>query len=317
MRPPVALALVVAWAVSSSSLAQPNTARPVKIPGTTVTMNAPPGFRIARKFAGLENPDTGSTVTVREFPPATYAELAAAFASPKTAASRFDAEGVRITRIEQISAGSGQVPVAVGSQETRNKEVDKYIALFGGSDTGTKAVLVTLSIAESSEIGRSGIELLLGSVTLGRVPTIEEKLAQLSFTFKAAMPFHATDVLTGGVAVLPSFEGRDPSGNKPIVLIGRASTSATPAETAETAERVLRTTGGLADAQITEQGPVTFAGGQGQYIVAVTGERTILQYLRVLPGGTYIRLMARGETSAIDDVRPAVEEIADSLELSR
>jgi hypothetical protein len=174
-----------------------------------------------------------------------------------------------------------------------------------------------LNIADSSELGRSGIESLLRSVTLGHVQTVEEKVAQLPFTFKAVAPFHAGDVLPGDIVTLPSFDGRDPSGQKPIILIGRSPTSATPSETLQTAERILRSTGGLADAQITEQAPVPFAGGQGYFIAAVAGERTILQYLVVLPGGTYLRLMARGATDAIGEVRPAVKEIADSVELTR
>ena len=314
MRPLLALTPVLAWAVSSLGVALPARAQSVTVPGTLVTLAAPPGFRFASKFRGLENPRTGSTITIAEFPPDRYPELAAAFESPRTAAERFDAGGVRIRRVEQISVDSGQIPVAIGGQETRNKEVATYIALFGGQPD-KKAVLVTLSIADSSEIGRSGVESILRSVKLGHIATVDEKLAQLSFKFKAAPPFRTADVLSGGVAILASFEGRDPSGEKPVVLIGRAPTSATPAETAQTAERILRGTAGLADAAITEQGSVPFAGGQGQYIVAVAGQRTIVQFLRVLPGGTYLRLMARGETSAVEDVRPAVKEIADSVEL--
>jgi hypothetical protein len=101
-----------------------------------------------------------------------------------------------------------------------------------------------------------------------------------------------------------------------MILIGRASTSSTASETAQAAERVLRNMSGFADAEITERGAVQFAGGDGHYLTAVAGNRSMVQFLRVFSNGTYLRLVARGETSEIDAVRPAIKEIADSVTLS-
>ncbi len=317
MRLPFAHTAVLACAVLGGALARPVDAQLVRIPGTSVTLVAPPGFQVARKFAGLENPDTGSSITVSEFPPDSYADLAKAFSSPRTAASRFDVNGVRITRIEQIDVDSGQIPVAVGGQEVRNQEVMKYIALMGGAPMQAKTVLLTLNIADSSRIGHTGVESILKSVRLAHEATLAEKLTQLSFTFKSVAPFRPQDMLPGGIVILASFEGREPAGDRPVLLIGRAATSATPAETPQTAERILHNTGGLADAEIVDQATATFAGGPAHYIEAVAGDQKILQFLRVLPGGTYIQLLARGGTKEIDDVRAAVKEIADSVELAR
>jgi hypothetical protein len=38
-------------------------------------------------------------------------------------------------------------------------------------------------------------------------------------------------------------------------------------------------------------------------------------FLRVLPGGTYLQLLAVGDTAQIGDVRDAVKELAASVDL--
>jgi hypothetical protein len=58
-----------------------------------------------------------------------------------------------------------------------------------------------------------------------------------------------------------------------------------------------------------------FAGGQGAYVSAVVENRTVFLFLRVLPGGSYLQLLAVGETMAMADVRDAVKELAASVDL--
>ncbi len=290
-------------------------AQVVPIPRSSVAMAVPQGFRIASKFAGLENPATGSTITVAEYPPEQYSQLAAVFASPKTASTRFAAEGTRITRIDQVTLAAGQAPLAIGSQEDRGRDVTKFIALLGGPETRTNSVVITFNLMRGSSLGRSDVDAVVRSVKLTRIPTLEEKLSSLPFTFDTAAPFHVADVLPGNTALITSYEGQDPSGDKPVMLIARVATSASPAETAQTAEKAVRNMGGFRDAQIKEQAPVMFAGGEGRYIVAIAGQRTMLQFLRVVSGGSYIRLVARGETGALEQTTAAVKTIADSVRL--
>jgi hypothetical protein len=39
-----------------------------------------------------------------------------------------------------------------------------------------------------------------------------------------------------------------------------------------------------------------------------------VQYLRIVPGGGYLRLLARGETSAMQGAESVIAEIASSVE---
>jgi hypothetical protein len=60
---------------------------------------------------------------------------------------------------------------------------------------------------------------------------------------------------------------------------------------------------------------VTFAGGPGYFIAGAANGLTMLQFVRVLPNGTYVRLVARGETSAMAEVQPAITATADSVDV--
>ena len=80
------------------------------------------------------------------------------------------------------------------------------------------------------------------------------------------------------------------------------------------AVELLRNTGGYREAQITSQGPAAFAGGNGYVVTAVVENRTVVQYLRIVPGGGYLRLLARGETAAVQSAEAVIAEIASSVE---
>jgi hypothetical protein len=80
------------------------------------------------------------------------------------------------------------------------------------------------------------------------------------------------------------------------------------------AVELLKSTAGFREAAVTAQGPATFAGGAGYTVTAVLENRTVVQYLRIVPGGAYLRLLARGPTADMQAVEATITEIADSLE---
>jgi hypothetical protein len=314
MRSQAALPSLFAWALIGLGVAGPVAAQQARIPGTSVTIAVPQGFRFSRRFPGLENPTTGSTVTIIEYPPEAYADLAPVFESPISVDKRFASEGVRITRLEQLTVDGAPVPLAIGGQEINRKEIAKYIALLGGAKTKSKTVVITFNVTDSDSLSASDVEAALKSTRLAPVETEEQKLARLPFTFKTVPPFHAATV-SDTTVLLTSFEGADPSGGKPMIMIAKVPTGALPSETPKMAEKMLRDMAGFRDAEISEQGPVAFAGGQGQSISAVAGGRTMIQYLRVLPGGSLIRVVARADTAELEKVRDAVKAIAQSVQL--
>ena len=303
------------FAVASLAVVSGAGAQLVKIPGTLVTLAAPQGFKVAQSFRGLENVRAGSSITVEEFPASAFPELNAAFSSPKSVSTKFGDQGVRIMRIEPLALDGGPIPLAIGGQKFNGREFTKYMALMGGPRASTNTVLISFNLAGATPLSRDDVEAVLKSVTIARVPTLDEKLSQVPFKFRAVAPFRAVDAMPGTAAILSTADSVDPAGKKPMIVIGKVGTGASPAEVAQTNERELRTVPGFKDAPLAEQKAVQFAGGQGHFVSAAAGGKSALQFLRVLPGGSEVRLLATGETGAIEDARAAITEIAGSVEL--
>lgn len=290
-------------------------AQNVRIPGTNVTIEPPPGFAAARTARTLEHAENGSSIRFQEMSPAAYPDLAEIFSSPRTASQRFRGDNIRIMRIEPVDVNGKQVPLAIGDQTTGRRTVTKYMALVGDPADDANIVLVTFDVTDPRALTRNDVEAAIRSITLGRQPTLDDKLARAPFTFEEAAPYRIQDVMPNGSVMLRAPAEAGATGQPPMILIERANTPAAPGETAEFAETLLRSAVRTASFEITERATVPFAGGDGLYLIATAGEMGVLQFVRVLAGGRYILLAAIGEKDALFATRAAVEEIASSLEL--
>jgi hypothetical protein len=83
----------------------------------------------------------------------------------------------------------------------------------------------------------------------------------------------------------------------------------------QVAVELLKGTSGYGNAVVTTQAPAPFVGGTGYVVSAAIDNRTVVQYLRVVPGGFYVRMLVRGGTGAIEQLKPVIDEIAASVEL--
>jgi hypothetical protein len=308
------LVLVLAPFAFGLGLVSSASAQLVPVPGTLVALAPPQGFTLSREFSGFENKRGGSSITVEEMPPNTAADITAAFSSPKGVSTRFASQGVRITRIDRVGLESGDAPLAVGEQSFKGSEFVKYMALLGGRD-GKNTVLITFNLSAATPLRQSDVEAVVRSVAIGRPPSLSEKLAQVPFKFETAPPFHTADAMPGSAVILATLDGVDPAGKKPLIVIGRVPTSASPAENEQVNEREMRSVPGFRDAPVTERRNTPFAGGSGSFISAAANGRTVMQFVRVLPGGSLMRLLATGDTPAIEGARQAILDIASSVEL--
>ena len=279
----------------------------VAISGTSVTLTAPPGFAPAR--SGVENKTTGSTVTISETSAAAYAELATRFSSAKSLTAGYAAQGTTIRGVRRIRVGDADVPFATGRQADDGKEFAKYFALLKGD----KTVLVTFTIADRA-FTEADAEAVVRSIVLTPGPTLEQQLADLPFSFRTVEPFSVADVVPRQAVTLEIAGGEGGSDDPLVIVIGRGRSQALMGDEGRVAMELLTRTGGFRDVLISSQGPAAFAGGDGYVITGVVDNRTVVQYLRIVAGGAYLRFMARGETSAMQGTEAVITEIAQSVE---
>ena len=281
---------------------EPQGPQRLTIRGTSVTLTAPPGYTASRSERGIENTTTGTTITISEASAEAYAGLADRFKSAKSMTDGYANQNVTIRSVRSVD---GKIPFAVGRQTKDGKDFTKYLALIKGD----KTVLVSFTSPDRN-FTEADAEAVLRSIELTPEPTLEERLAQLPFVFRAVEPYVVKDVINRQAVNLEVKDDRA----QPVVTLGFGRSQALMGEEARVAIELLKGTGGWRDAQITSQEPAMFAGGKGYRITAVVEDRTAVQYLRIISGGQYIRLLARGTTSGMQNAETVIAELASTVE---
>ncbi|MEL6224993.1 MAG: hypothetical protein AAFR31_20355 [Cyanobacteria bacterium J06627_8] len=288
-------------------------AESVFIPGTSVTLEAPPGFTVADPHSVLEHVETGSSIIIAEFPPEAYSAILRLFTSEtvsETAADLWESRGVTIDRLTWLTVDDREVPLLTGTQVTAEAEVTKYIALLEGENT----ILVTFNIMDPNQMTQDDAEMVMESIRLLPL-TLEERVAQLSFSFEAIAPFQVSQVYSGITVLEEMTEDPAPFGTGAAVLITRGYNSSETSDPAQINEQLLRNTPDFQSIQITNQESAPFAGGTGHVISGVVGDLTAVQFLHIPDDGRYIRLVAIGATSALEPLLPMIQDVADSVEI--
>ena len=281
---------------------QPQGPQRLPIRGTSVTLTAPPGFTASRTERGIENTTTGTTVTISEASAEAYAGLADRFKSAKAMTDGYANQGVTIRTVRNVD---GKIPFAIGRQTKDGKDLTRYLALLKGD----KTVLVSFTSPDRT-FTEADAEAILRSIELTPEPTLEERLAELPFVFRAVEPYVVQNVINRQAVNLEVKNDK----TQPTVTIGTGRSQALMGEEARVAVELLKGTGGWRDAQITVQEPATFAGGKGYRITAAVEDRVAVQYLRILSGGTYLRFLARGTASAMQNAETVITELAGTVE---
>jgi hypothetical protein len=284
----------------------------LSIPGTSVSLDAPEGFTVSESFSGLENLEEGSSIVIAEFPPVAYAEMSQLFTDPVAARAGFAQQSISIDRMDTLTIAGKPVPFIAGRQQAGDVEVGKYIALFQGDNT----VLVTFNVFDPVSLTAEEVDRVLASVKLAPPASMEEKVARLPFSFEVTAPFRLNDILLGSGALISTFEGTDPTGLKPVIIIAKAvNPLPAPLGLEQIAQSVLQRTGGFRTAVITTREDIEFGGGKGGYVEAIAGDRKIVQFIHIPADRVFLQLVAYGATEELDAVLPVVRMIAQSVAL--
>ena len=284
-------------------------AAPIVIPGTSVSLEPPAGFTVSENFSGLQNSQNGSSITINELPLDAYEEISTIFSTEEAATEALLRQGISIEDYTVLDVGETQVPLLRGTQQAASGAVTKYLTLLKGEAT----ILVTFNIIDPNTITQDIVETTVTSITLTAAPTLDDKISQLPFSFQTIAPFQVTKVIGGSAVLLSTEPGPDPTSLKPIVIITRGQNVIYNQDAADISEGLLRGTQGFSLAEIIQEDSLEFAGGRGHFIEARMDELTVVQYAHVPANGRYVRLLATGEQTAVADLLPVIEEIANRV----
>ncbi|BAT59874.1 hypothetical protein GJW-30_1_02409 [Variibacter gotjawalensis] len=310
-----ALVFVIAIApLSSRAFAQQR----ITIPGTTVTLAAPPSFKLSDQFSGLYDEARKASVLIVEFPPVAYDQISTLFKDLETVKANFARQQVAIESLETIDTPAGKVPFAGGTQAVGGMTFDKWVALYKGE----KTVLMTVQAPQSEKLGADNVKAMLQSVALGAAPKISEKIATLPFAINIAEPYRAVDTIGGlGLLLTVGPLDTDPNDTQPnVIVVYQASAPIDFGNLDNASEQLLKHTRGYQAAQITSKSEMPFAGVRG-YVVRGTNtnaggaQRHFVHYLGVSPTNSYIRLVAAGDEKQMNELKPALEKIVASTKL--
>jgi hypothetical protein len=312
------LAFASALSLAASMAVAPASAQERKpVEGTSVSLTPPKGFEPATGFAGLMNKATQASVLVVEMPPEAYPQLSTLFADGDAAKAGFAKQNVTIAKREQLDVAGAKVPLLAGSQIAPNgAQFDKWIALFKGD----KTVMITVQSPKTAKLPEAQVRAMVASVSLGKEPTIEVKLAALPFAIKPAAPFRVIDTLAGsGVMMTVGEKNTDPEGAQPLMIaVHQTVPSARPGQEEALAETLLKSTQNLEEATIAERRHLPFAGGEGMLLRGTFqhpngSAKAFVQYLGIGTGGRFVRLLAMVDEARLAELQPAIEQTAASI----
>jgi len=296
------------------------TATLVEIPGTSLSLVPPPGFTLSTHYSGFENLEDFSSIVLTELPPEAYSSISTIFAStPEEITAAFAERGLdlAVESTATVARADTEVSMVTGIQTLGTRKVKKYIALFEEGNT----LLLTFNVMAQSPLSEAAVIETIQSAEISPPPSIQETVDALPFTFEAASPFQLIYSLLGSAVVLNLSGEVDPSGTEPLITIASSINPSPiiitdPDDLAAFSERILRETNSdFAEAEIDNGALADFAGGEGYLIegtVPDSSER-VIQYLRVLPDGSYIRLLALGASEDLAELRPAIEAVQGSV----
>ncbi|ASJ73232.1 hypothetical protein [Granulosicoccus antarcticus] len=302
--PIVILALLLASLLGISAAH----AETVQVPGTTVSMDPPEGFEISDTFAGFQQLKTSNSILVVEMPKEAYSEISTIFESQDSAASALASQGITVTGVSSIDINGEAVNLVQGVQSAQGLEVGKYLMVLDGNMTA----MITINVIDDSLSESEAID-ALQSVTLGTPASLEEQLGQLIFKYQDAAPFVHNQVMAGSAASISTFEGTDPSGKKPFIIITNSLSSFELGDLQAASEMMLAQTADLQDAEVSTGEIVESAGGDAFRVEARAPDMLAIHYLWARPDNNYLRLAAMGAPDLLEPLIAQVDTVAKSV----
>lgn len=309
--------LVAAFAAGVSafgcaSAGPPAALRP--IPGTHVVLAVPEGFSVARRFPGLISSDGESSVIVTEIPER-LGEIRAGLTE-----TELTARGMRWHRSDAVTiAGSPGLLVEVSQPVPPDRELRRWVAVFGGDDRG---VLLTAStLADSADRAGDVLRRVLLTAEWHPDEPIDPYL-DLGFWVGETESLKISDRLPTMIAFTRDGRTGSIAADEPLYLAGTSITPGPVASVEEFGRRLLLATAELDDPEILSSRSFELDDLPANEIVASALDHDTAEPLRVhqtvvVDGDRYFLMQGLVGVGEADEFMPQFRRISQSFRRSR
>ena len=268
------------------------TAQLVFLPGKSVGMIPPSGFRPSSKFSGFEFPEAASSILVAEFPPEAYGEMSGGLTDTALAS-----QSITVSSRKPVSINGVDGLVISGTQTFNGQPFDKWIMLL---DAKSVTVMISAQGLSGQKLDDASVMTAFESVRIRAPRSLEDQLAELPFSVGTLAGFRIIRTFTGNSVLLtkgPKDTVTDAS--QPVIIVVRPLAAEYPTNIAPSAlsEQLLRSMKTVKISSVGKLSKTTVAGADGHEMTGVATHITsgkpvsVFQWLQ-LESGKQIRVVA-------------------------
>lgn len=295
----------------------PAWAQPTTLPGTSISVDIPPGFGVSDQFTGLQNLQTGASFLFAELPAGAEQDLGDVFQNLTTAADAFRGQGITLRQEVALDTRQTGFPAFHGTQTVGDTDYIKWVSLF----IGENAMIVTYQSPPPGDTETLIIE-TLESIRIGTPLTLAEKVDALPYRLGSTGEMRIVNVFSGNAAILTIGERDvDPQGEQPILIIA-SSLGDVPVSSQDRiaySTSLLGRVANLSIERLLEQEETIVAGWEGVRLAALAKSTTsgrdihIVQWIG-FSGSGYLRVVAQAPVETWEDVRSHFEAVVKGLQ---
>lgn len=284
-------------------------AQRVSVPGTRVTLEAPPAFSPARQYAGFEDATRSASIVVNELPaPVTLVTAG-------LTADGLQSRGITLVSSEQVTIAGRSGQLLQVTQNANGVLYEKWMASFGDEST-TIMIVATYPQAVAASLGP---ELRTAILTAAWNPEVPIDLDE-GLPFRIGESAHLkiqTRVQNTLVLGDPEDDG---TATSPVVVVGSSIGTTHVADVEQLARQRLAQTD-VVELHGVTGGPKEVAGLGGYELIGrakdgdTEQEVSVYQVLLLADDGTYYLIQGIVPESRFAELLPELRQIAESFGL--
>lgn len=310
MRPLAVVSRAALLIAIGTNLAAGATPEVIGIPGTRVSIEAPPDFVLASQFAGLQNPELASSIMISELP-APVAGVTAGFT-----AEGLLSRGMTLRSSEEVSVAGRPRRLISVTQVANGTTFEKWMAAFGNS-SATVLVVATYPQTLASKL-RAPMRSAVLSATWNPDARLDP-FDGLSFRIRESKHLKIQNRVQN--TILLAHPARSPSSPaEPFAVVGSSYSPVRIDDLERFARQRVTQTAQISDLRDIQGGYVEAAGRPAYEITArandlESGESLSVYQLVLVEGDTYYLMQGMVGESRFDEYLPEFREVARSLEI--